>query len=85
VLWFGPTAPEGEESNWIPTLPGKTWWPLLRRYGPLEPWFDMTWRLPQITRRARPRSRGFRRGTWRLARRHSEGLGEVVVDVRRLL
>ena len=50
VLWFSPTAPEGKESNWIPTLPGKSWWPLLRLYGPLEPWFDMTWRLPEIVR-----------------------------------
>ena len=52
VLWFAPTAPEGKESNWIPTLPGKSWWPILRLYGPLEPWFDMTWRLPEITRHA---------------------------------
>ncbi|HWV49806.1 MAG TPA: DUF1254 domain-containing protein [Microbacterium sp.] len=51
VLWFAPTAPEGKESNWIPTLTGKSWWPLLRLYGPLEPWFDMTWRLPEIVRR----------------------------------
>ena len=50
VLWFAPTAPEGKESNWIPTLPGKSWWPLLRLYGPLEPWFDMTWQLPEIVR-----------------------------------
>lgn len=50
VLWFAPTAPEGNESNWIPTLPGKSWWPLLRLYGPLEPWFDMTWRLPEFVR-----------------------------------
>ncbi|MDQ2660792.1 MAG: DUF1254 domain-containing protein [Actinomycetota bacterium] len=50
VLWFSPTAPEGKESNWIPTLPGKSWWPLLRLYGPLEPWFEMTWRLPEIVR-----------------------------------
>ncbi|UNK72058.1 DUF1254 domain-containing protein [Microbacterium sp. H1-D42] len=50
VIWFGPSAPEGKESNWIPTLPGKSWWPLLRLYGPLESWFDMTWQLPEIVR-----------------------------------
>jgi hypothetical protein len=50
VLWFAPEAPEGKKSNWIPTLPGKSWWPLLRLYGPLEPWFDMTWRLPEFVR-----------------------------------
>lgn len=49
VLWFGPTAPEGRESNWIPSLAGKSWWPLLRLYGPLEAWFDDTWRLPEIS------------------------------------
>lgn len=50
LLWFAPTAPKGKESNWIPTLPGRSWWPLLRLYGPLEPWFDMTWQLPEIIR-----------------------------------
>lgn len=47
-LWFGPTAPEGRESNWIETLPGKSWFPIVRLYGPLEPWFDQTWRLNEI-------------------------------------
>ncbi len=50
VLWFGPAAPDGKETNWIPTLPGKSWWPVLRLYGPLEPWFDLTWQLPEIFR-----------------------------------
>ncbi|MCA9117758.1 MAG: DUF1254 domain-containing protein, partial [Planctomycetaceae bacterium] len=43
-LYFGPTAPAGRESNWIQTVPGKGWYTLLRLYGPLEPWFDKTWR-----------------------------------------
>ncbi|CAM2866054.1 DUF1254 domain-containing protein [Prescottella defluvii] len=43
VLWFGPTPPPGRESNWICTVPGKSWFPMLRLYGPLEPWFDGTW------------------------------------------
>ncbi|HKP07931.1 MAG TPA: DUF1254 domain-containing protein [Microbacterium sp.] len=50
VLWFSPTAPEGKESNWIPTIPGKSWFPMVRLYGPLEPWFDKTWRLPELVR-----------------------------------
>lgn len=50
VLWFGPTAPAGRESNWIPTIPGKSWFPMLRLYGPLEPWFDGSWRLPEIVK-----------------------------------
>lgn len=43
-LYFGPKAPEGKEDNWIQTVPGKGWWTILRLYGPLEPWFDKTWR-----------------------------------------
>lgn len=47
-LYFGPTAPEGKESNWVETIPGKSWFPIVRVYGPLEPWFDQTWRLNDI-------------------------------------
>ncbi len=43
-LYFGPKAPKGHESNWTQTVPGKGWFTLLRLYGPLEPWFDQTWR-----------------------------------------
>ena len=43
-LYFGPKAPEGLESNWVQTVPGKGWFTLLRLYGPLDPWFDQTWR-----------------------------------------
>ena len=43
-LYFGPEAPDGHESNWTQTVPGKGWFALLRLYGPLEPWFDLTWR-----------------------------------------
>lgn len=49
VLWFGPTAPDGRESNWIQTLPGKSWFPILRLYGPLQPWFDKDWKPGEIT------------------------------------
>ncbi|MBD3258452.1 DUF1254 domain-containing protein [candidate division GN15 bacterium] len=44
TLYFGPEAPKGKESNWIQTVPGKGWFALLRLYGPLEPWFDKSWR-----------------------------------------
>ena len=43
-LYFSPEAPKGYESNWIQTVPGKGWFLILRLYGPLEPWFDGTWR-----------------------------------------
>ena len=43
-VYFGPEAPAGKESNWIQTVPGKGWNMLFRLYGPLDPWFDKTWR-----------------------------------------
>ena len=30
-------------------MPGKGWFMILRLYGPLEPWFDKTWRPGEIT------------------------------------
>ena len=47
-LYFGPTAPEGKEHNWLQTIPGKSWFILLRMYGPLEPWLDKSWRPGEI-------------------------------------
>jgi len=49
-IYFGPSAPEGKESNWIQTIPGKGWSVVLRLYGPLEPWFDKSWRPGEIER-----------------------------------
>jgi hypothetical protein len=43
-VWFGPTAPAGHEANWVQTVPGKGWNVLFRLYGPLQPWFDKTWK-----------------------------------------
>ena len=43
TLWFGPEAPEGREANWVQTVPGKSWFTILRLYGPLEPWFKREW------------------------------------------
>jgi len=47
-IWFGPTAPAGHEANWLQTLPGKGFNPMLRLYGPLESWFDRTWRPSEV-------------------------------------
>ena len=44
---FGPKAPRGAR-NWIQTCPGKGWNVILRLYGPLQPWFDQTWRPGEI-------------------------------------
>jgi hypothetical protein len=47
-VYFGPKAPVGKEGNWIQTWPGKGWNVILRLYGPLQPWFDKTWRPSEI-------------------------------------
>jgi hypothetical protein len=47
-VYFGPTAPIGNESNWIKTLPRKGWFAYFRWYGPTQKFFDQTWALPDI-------------------------------------
>jgi hypothetical protein len=47
-VYFGPEAPKGKENNWIQTIPGKGWNTIFRLYGPLEPWYDKTWRPGEI-------------------------------------
>jgi hypothetical protein len=47
-VYFGPKPPAGTEANWVQTVPGKGWWVMLRLYGPLEPWFDKSWRPGEI-------------------------------------
>ncbi len=47
-IFFGPEAPDGYESNWLQTIPGKSWFVILRLYGPLEPWIEKTWRPSEI-------------------------------------
>ncbi len=48
TIWFGPQPPPGHEHNWVQTVPGKSWFPMLRLYGPLQPWFDKTWQPSDI-------------------------------------
>lgn len=47
-VYFAPQAPAGEEGNWLQTVPQKSWFIILRMYGPLEPWFDKSWRPGEI-------------------------------------
>ncbi len=48
TLYFAPEAPEGKESNWIQTVPGKGWCCAFRNYRPLESWFAKMWKLDDI-------------------------------------
>lgn len=47
-VYFGPKAPEGKESNWIQSVPSKGWFVIFRLYGPLEAWFEKTWRPGEV-------------------------------------
>ena len=48
TVYFAPKAPEGYEGNWLQTIPGKSWFPILRMYGPLEPWLNKSWRPSEV-------------------------------------
>ena len=48
TIWFGPQPPARHQNNWIQTIPGKSWFPMLRLYGPLQPWFDKKWQPSEI-------------------------------------
>ena len=49
-IYFGPEPPAGHEHNWLETIPGKSWFAVLRMYGPEQPWIDKTWRPGEIER-----------------------------------
>ena len=49
-IYFAPKPPKGKEGNWLQTIPGKSWFVILRMYGPLKPWIDKTWRPSELER-----------------------------------
>jgi len=49
-IYFGPTAPAGKQGNWVQTVPGHGWNLILRLYGPLDAWFEKTWKPGEIER-----------------------------------
>jgi hypothetical protein len=49
-VYFGPKAPDGKESNWVPTRPGGQFEVLFRFYSPTKSLFDKTWKLPDVER-----------------------------------
>jgi hypothetical protein len=49
TIYFSPKQPEGiADGNWIQTDPKKGWFPMLRLYSPLQPFFDKSWKLGEI-------------------------------------
>jgi hypothetical protein len=49
-IYAGPTAPRGFEANWIPTVPGKSWFAYSRLYEPTASYFDRSWPLGDFER-----------------------------------
>ncbi len=47
-IYFGPTAPNGKEANWIPTAEGRRFFLLFRFYGPKPGVFDGNFELNDI-------------------------------------
>ena len=47
-LYFAPKPPPGYEKNWVQTVPGKSWFTILRMYSPLKTWIDQSWRPSEI-------------------------------------
>ena len=49
IVYFSPTQPVNvKRGNWIQTMPGKGYFPMLRLYSPLEPFFAKTWRPNEV-------------------------------------
>lgn len=49
-IYFGPTAPEGKDENWVPTTAGARFEVLFRLYGPEKPFFEKKWKLPDLAK-----------------------------------
>lgn len=47
-VYFGPKAPAGKESNWVPTSSDGKFEVLFRFYGPEKALFEKTWKLSDI-------------------------------------
>jgi hypothetical protein len=47
-IYFGPQAPLGKESNWVPTDPQRGFELMFRLYAPKPAFFDKVWRLPDV-------------------------------------
>jgi hypothetical protein len=49
-VYFGPEAPQDKEKNWVKTLAGQGWFTYIRLYGPLEAFFEQTWKPDDIVK-----------------------------------
>jgi hypothetical protein len=49
-LYFSPEAPQGKQTNWLATVPGKGYFVILRLYGPLEAAINKSWKPGDIVK-----------------------------------
>jgi len=49
-IYFGPTPPLEGEDSWIKTKPGEGFFMYFRFYGPLEPFYDKSWRMNDVVK-----------------------------------
>jgi hypothetical protein len=47
-IFFGPRAPSGKETNWVPTDPQRGFELMFRLYAPKKEFFDRKWVLPDV-------------------------------------
>jgi hypothetical protein len=47
-VYFGPKAPKGKETNWLPTVSGKKFFLIFRFYGPEPALFNKSWKLSDV-------------------------------------
>jgi hypothetical protein len=49
-IYFGPTPPPQGEESWIKTKPGEGFFMYFRFYGPLEPFYDKSWKVNDVVK-----------------------------------
>ena len=49
-VYFGPESPEGYEVNWVETVPGEGFFLYFRLYGPMEAYYDKSWKMSDPAR-----------------------------------
>jgi len=47
-IYFAPQPSAGQKENWVTTMQAGHWFVIFRFYGPDRPFFDKSWKLPDI-------------------------------------
>jgi hypothetical protein len=47
-IYFGPKAPRGQASNWVPTRAARKFELMFRLYAPTQALFEKKWTLPDV-------------------------------------